>query len=122
MALLWLEGSLWCPAMPPRVLLTLLCLLPPRATSANPTWARQMAVGADQVCFPPVHGGDDAPVALAQQPVCVDRLSLGTTRDAGHFCGGHFAARLPAAAFCTGGGCLQWFAIDSAHRAQAVPG
>ncbi len=89
------------PAVPPRMLLMLLMLLPSPATAASPTWSQQMVGGTQQVCFPAVVGDS----ALAQ-PVCVDRLALGTTaRNAGHFCGGHFAARLPAAAFCTGGGC-----------------
>jgi hypothetical protein len=81
------------------MLLMQLILLPFPTAAADPTWPQQMVAvpPVNQVCFPPVGGS---------APVCVDRLARGTARDAGHFCAGHFAARLPQEAFCAGGGCL----------------
>jgi hypothetical protein len=61
-------------------------------------WSSAMARGDDRVCFSRVGTGSlaavgQAPTVVAEEAeVCVDRLVDGTSRLAGHFCGGRFCA------------------------------
>ena len=82
-----------------RALGMLLCAaLAPGAILSAGGWSEAMARGDNRVCFARVGTGRSAASAGQSDPgaadaqVCVDKLDVGTSREAGHFCGGHFCA------------------------------